>query len=564
MRTFHAAIAPKDVPEPASSARSWMAATESLLERLVEKLNPILVKEARQAMKSLQFVITFSLLIICGWAWTALALAIAYSNYGNSVYYHPIGPWVLAGYFAVLAAPMVIIVPFAAFRSLASEREDGTYELLSITALSARQIITGKLGSSILQMIVYYSALSPCIAFTYLLRGIDVVSIMLVLVVLFMGSVLLSAFALFVATFSKSQVWQVLMSILLLIGLLILYLWSISALFMWVDEGVPTAYDINEFWIAQVCWVSFYISFLVLFILAAAAQISFSSDNRSTKLRIVMFCQNLLMLGWFTYLWIIAEGAHEVWFIMFSVSGLYWAIMGALMIGETAELSPRVRRQLPQSLFARTMLTWFSPGSGTGYMFTICTFALNIFVVLSLFAYPQTQQLRQQLNEPFNPWGVIYGIVVLGYLTAYLGLSRILVRLLRINIEMGLFRSFAITLFLVSMGIVLPTIGATVIQQTSWSYNWLQSTNWGWTLVETAEEDLFATPGAPALIFLAAGIMFLVNLVTTSKEIEQTRVAAPQRVQDDDEAMRPAAAPAGPSSPWDIPDPPDEPETPSD
>ena len=81
------------------------------------------------------------------------------------------------GYYAVLSVPLLIVVPYAAFRSLAGEWEDGTFELLSITALSARQIVTGKLASAILQMMVYYSALAPCIAFTYLLRGIDIITV---------------------------------------------------------------------------------------------------------------------------------------------------------------------------------------------------------------------------------------------------------------------------------------------------------------------------------------------------------------------------------------------------
>ena len=54
---------------------SYWAKIEALLDRLGDRLNPILVKEARQAMKSRQFVVTFSLLLICGWIWTVLFIA---------------------------------------------------------------------------------------------------------------------------------------------------------------------------------------------------------------------------------------------------------------------------------------------------------------------------------------------------------------------------------------------------------------------------------------------------------------------------------------------------------
>ncbi|MHB8953051.1 MAG: hypothetical protein ACYC4U_08710 [Pirellulaceae bacterium] len=42
----------------------------------------------------------------------------------------------------------------------------------------------------LLQMLVYYSALSPCIAFTYLLRGVDIVTILLILFYTLWASVL--------------------------------------------------------------------------------------------------------------------------------------------------------------------------------------------------------------------------------------------------------------------------------------------------------------------------------------------------------------------------------------
>ena len=40
-------------------------------------------------------------------------------------------------YYAILAFPLAVVVPYAAFRSLAAEREDNTYDLLSITTLQA-------------------------------------------------------------------------------------------------------------------------------------------------------------------------------------------------------------------------------------------------------------------------------------------------------------------------------------------------------------------------------------------------------------------------------------------
>src|SRR5437660_1777577 len=110
----------KAVSSAAPLATRW-ATIEALLDQIGDRLNPILVKEARQAMKSRQFVVTFSLLLIGGWLWTLLFIAAGVP----AIYYAPVGPGVLRGYFLVLSVPLLIVVPYAAFRSQAGEWEDG-------------------------------------------------------------------------------------------------------------------------------------------------------------------------------------------------------------------------------------------------------------------------------------------------------------------------------------------------------------------------------------------------------------------------------------------------------
>ena len=271
---------PQHLDNPASPT-GWWARLDQWLDRVSQRLNPILVKEARQALKSRQFVVTFTLVLLCGLVWSLMGVSILMP----AVYYEPSGPFMLRGYFFVLTVPMLLVVPFSAYRSLAGEREDGTYELLSITTLSSLQIVIGKLGSALLQMLVYYSALSPCIAFTYLLRGVDIVTILLALVHTFWVAVLLSTIGLLVATLSRLRQVQVLLSVALLIGLLFVTFmwWGITGDFPGLIVGL--AFDQAEFWVVQVCILSLGLSYVVLFLLVAAAQLSFSSDNRSTRLR---------------------------------------------------------------------------------------------------------------------------------------------------------------------------------------------------------------------------------------------------------------------------------------
>ena len=353
-------------PAPAANVGQAWLRLESVLDGVGDLLNPILVKEARQAMKSRQFVVTFSLMLIFGWLWTVIFIALSVPD----VFFAPVGPAVLTGYYIVLSIPLLIVVPYASFRSLAAEREDGTYELLSITSLSARQIILGKLGSAILQMIVYYSALAPCIAFTYLLRGIDVLTIGTFLTYTFLASLLLSIVGLMMATVTRARHWQVLLSVVFVMALLVFtFIWDFVVLAFIVNRQTPP-FDQPDFWIANLCLLSFYFTIAALLLLIGAGQITFASENRSSPIRVVLVVLQMLMIGWFTFYWVRFE-AGELLFVEISAIAAYWTLIGAFLSGETAQLSPRAMRQLPQSFLGRMAFTWFNPGSGTGYVFAM-------------------------------------------------------------------------------------------------------------------------------------------------------------------------------------------------
>ena len=186
---------------------------------MAEYANPILVKETRQALKSRQFLLTFLVILLACWIASFAVVAIA----GLDVFYVASGGSMLFVYCTILAFPLMIVVPYSAYRSLASEQEDNTYDLLSITSLNSRQIVTGKLGSAVVQMLVYLSAVSPCIAFTFLLRGVDILTVVLLLCSYFFVSLGLSMAALLVGTMAKVRYTQALTSVLLVIGLLMTF-----------------------------------------------------------------------------------------------------------------------------------------------------------------------------------------------------------------------------------------------------------------------------------------------------------------------------------------------------
>lgn len=530
---------------------------EHLLTTASEYLNPILVKETRQALKSWQFVIAFTLLLLVGWGWSLLYLSLKYSEIGQGIFYAPQGAPMLAGYYCILAFFMVVIVPFVAFRSLSAEREDGTYELVSITALSARQIVGGKLGSAILQMLIYLSALAPGMAFTYLLRGVDVVLILMTCLYLFLGSVLLSLAGLVLATVTTSRLWQMVLGVLFILGLAVLFLYSAVGGAFGITQGAALPYDEMFFWVGQLAFLTAYACYSVQLFLAAAARITFVSENRSTALRIGMAVMQVLCIGWVSWHWLVLEERYALYFLLIWAA-IHWWLMGSLLVGESDELSLRVRRSLPASFLGRMFFTWLNPGPGTGFMFTFTNaFALLLVVIaMAIFsnAYPFAGRLQEEQ--------VLFALFAFCYVVIYVGGTRLLMLLMDRVVHAGVFLSLLVSLLLVLLGTFVPLVGQGFVigmMRTRMEYTAFQVSNPFWTLLAIEENDLtelpmggFSIPLEAILLVLAAGGMLLVNMLLAAREVDRQREAAPQRVIEDEAALHPEkiAKPA-PTSPWD-------------
>jgi hypothetical protein len=476
-----------------------------------------------------------------GWAWTLFGVFLS----APGIFYGAEGKGMLYGYFLVLAVPLLVVVPFSAFRSLAAEREDGTYELISITALHARQIVGGKLGSAILQMMVYFSALAPCVAFTYLLRGVDIFSIFFVLYYTFLMSLLLSTLGLLVATATRARHWQVVLSVLLLMLLFGTAIGWISFIYTSLWENIWLA-DRWEFWAANAFVLSMYVSFFVLFLWAAGAQISFASDNRSSRLRYVMFAQQVIWTGWTVYAWMM-ESAPEMFAVSASFPGFYWLAMGALMVGEYPQLSPRVKRELPHTYFGRALLTWFNPGSGTGYVFAVANMVVIAAIYIQVLVYASSVGIN--VSRMSNV--IWFMILATAYVAAYLGATRLAIMLARQVASVGLVFSLLVTTFFVIAGMALPWI----FQYWLFDYRYqdytpLQVTNWMWTLGETMDGNITSHPFVPVFVIGSGAVIFCINVVLSGREIGQVRVASPLRVQEEEAAKLPAFKPKK-NSPWD-------------
>ena len=343
---------------------------------LSDRFSSIMVKEARQALKSYQFFITYSIVVVTVAIWTAV-MFFGDSGRFSQTNWEDVSRNLFQGYCVILGIPLCVIVPFSAFRSLAREYEDGTIQLISITTMKPYQIVLGKLSTAMLQMVIYLAVIAPCIALTYILDGISYPMIGLVLLIAVGGSIFLTILGLLLAGASRSYALGMGISVFFVLGLGLLY---IGWLTMLNDMLRGYGFNANELLsdegqLGTYGFTAFFGSIAVLMLTAAAAQISFDSDNRSTPIRIAMLFQLTLFVAFLVMIEALIR-RPEALFGMSLISTHFWLIVGCMLVSEKPGLSNRVQRKLPKSLVGRSFFSLLMPGPGRGYLFAAgCLFA---------------------------------------------------------------------------------------------------------------------------------------------------------------------------------------------
>lgn len=485
---------------------------------VTDRLNPILIKEARESLKSRQFLVTFFLLLVATLLWTLLGIVFN----APEVYYLPTGGKMLIGYYFVMAIPIFGLVPLAAYRSLSSEIDNDTFELLSITQLSSRQIIRGKFASAVLQMMLYFAAVVPSLAFTYLLRGVGLAEIGMVLIAVFMAGLFLSAFALMIAPMTTGFVGQsfsmIGLIVVIVFGQFVVGILCLAAI---IGNGVAAT---QEAWLFTALTSIMTLSFVVLFTKAAAAQIAPVTENRSTSIRYWMLLQQAVWIITIISTSIFIEDSEPINFGSF-VLAAYWLLAGTIFLVEPRELSPRVRRELPSTLMSRAFLTALSPGPSSGYSFAVCTGGIAI---LSLGLFGSLVIPGKATTDP-----ILFGLTMIGYLAGYLGIVRLLTLPFALRSKLSLPLVLIALLFVLIVTGFAPSVLYVVVNGDLPSqYHDIEIIDWAWT-----SNRGFEAPGIPAhLAMIAAimgGVITLVNTLMMRDLYAYRKVVVPTRVTED-------------------------------
>jgi len=357
-----------------------VAPQASLLARLGDRANPILVKEVRQSLRGKYFKISF-------WAALGIATVIGISILlnlqmregatGDGVF----GPPFFIAIFACLAVATQILVPFSAFLSMGSEWDENTYDLLVLSNLRPRQIVWGKVLSASVQGLLFYSGFGPFLVFAFLLRGVDLLSILVALLVSFVASVLLACCAVAMSSFGRGRFARLQLMVLLAV----LLVWVTMGTIMWASQMILFPGQLHDPDVLSAIGAALSISatLAAFFFAAACARLAHPEENRSSGLRWMTLASIAVGLAWLTY--INGYRFNTEMIVASAIMGhVALAVTSIFFVTEPERLGRRVAVSLPRNGLLRMLAIPILPGGARGILFFLQGSAL---IALWMLAY---------------------------------------------------------------------------------------------------------------------------------------------------------------------------------
>lgn len=345
---------PPAVPRPA------MAAEANLWSRLSDRLNPILVREVQQAVKGR----VFPLMIMLALGISVVIAAVVGSNYAEGA----TGRGAFDAGLATLVPLVLFIIPMQAYNSMRTELKGGIVEQLLLSRLSPGAVLSGKLQAAMVQFVLYVSVMSPLLATSYLLRGVDLPTIAISLVFALIICISATAFAVSSAAQAVVPALQPIANLGVAFGL------GVGTVSM-IGFVASSNYSRSVGWLVRSNGFGMVVSGIVLLAvistamswLAARTFLLHAFENKSTGFRIFMFCLPVLAYGWMISFvdspyW--SESFPVVTFVLLIVG----VIFGVFMVTEQKQLSPRVWAHVPASRGVARLMTPLLPGRDRGFL----------------------------------------------------------------------------------------------------------------------------------------------------------------------------------------------------
>lgn len=336
------------------------AITLSLLRDFGDRFSPIVVKELRQGLRT-RF---FSVATILFHSFVVLLL--------GSVLLAAPAEAVNGIFWGTASLMMLAVLPLRAFNALNAEAADGTLDMLTLTSISAFRIVSGKWLALFSQSLLVAGSLLPYIVARYYFGGVEIVREVVALVVLVLGSGIITA-----ALLAFSSQSSIMLRLMLAagagfgavpLGFFTSFLVAASrADFMLRDFAMLATWEQAGI-VVEVFAMSVYVIWYLLAL--GASRIAPPSENHSTRKRLIVLGVHgvLLIIG--LVLCFLSGDEHNALWVLMPLLGLTMLVCMDVMTEEMPRFPIAVAGLAGRGRWGRLAGRVLHPGWASGVVFS--------------------------------------------------------------------------------------------------------------------------------------------------------------------------------------------------
>jgi len=519
----------------------------ALVARIDDLINPIVVKELRQAVQGRFVSVVFLLFLAVQLVVMGLYLFTSGVADQSQTLDYEAGRLAFSWLNAFLLGITVLFVPIYTGVRLAAERSDVNVDLLFVTTLRPRAIVTGKLAAAVVITLMIFSACAPFMTFTYLLRGIDLATIFLFIGLNFFVVIACVQLFIFLAVVSTSRVLKVIVGVL---GLFVLLWGGIGTMgISWgmVEFGMPIDSEVLLGFASAAAGLTLATGMLFTW---SVGLISPPSANRTLPSRVfTVFAW--LVSGGLLFAWAFGASRIEPVAVWVMVSALLACLTLLIAINERDEWNVRIARTIPRFVLFRIPAFFLYTGAGGGILLAIAILGVTATITLTIAVSGMISGSFFTLSSPgYDPLASTMrttSILVL-YFYCYT-LTAVLLR--HSVLSKWVSREFtwvvALTLFIVLS--VAPFLITFIVMQTRWDYHqhmFVLLLNPFVAVAEVAEGNHYYNRPEYALLFfsVSTGWAVLVTILNLPWLVQQMIRFHPPRQKKTKAAASPPELPA--------------------
>ena len=435
---------------------------------LDDRINPIVVKELRQAVKS-RFIVGVLLLMLAILVATLLLFVMNSRNLGLASSGE--GRDLFLIFQATLLGLTMLCVPVYLGARLTAERSSATSDLLYVTTLRPSSIIWGKLVAGMAVTGLVFAVCVPFMVVTYLLRGIDPPTVLFILALDAMLVLSASTLAIFLGALPVGWPVKILLGLIAtaagfsaFAGITGSLVWELSR------SGIGSAMATSDFWWGVLGVGSLWLGVIALVFFLTVAMIAPATSNRAFPVRLYLTVAWLISAGVFFEIcrgWGAGEGM-TVW-----AMGWAFVLLPAVLLStsERDVSGPRLRRAVPRARLLRIPAFLLFSGAGAGLLWAGGLFALTLVVAQLTGAWLDGDELPFGHGGGYGAWrffGLLKlgttGLFVLGYALLGVALRRAFLKR-RPKLEVA---TAAVVFVVMMFAMVVPMIVTYALYPQTW------------------------------------------------------------------------------------------------